>query len=35
LSRHPADGAVNQDVHHFPSAALLPHNIVGSTCAPR
>src|SRR5262244_1265898 len=28
LSRHPADGAVNQDVHHLPSATLLAHNIV-------
>src|SRR5262249_47989976 len=28
LSCHPADGAVNQYVHHLPSATLLPHNIV-------
>ena len=28
LSRHPADGAVNQYVHHLPSATLLPHNVV-------
>ena len=28
LSRHPADSAVHQYVHHLPSATLLPHNIV-------
>src|SRR5215472_11375111 len=28
LSRHPADGAVNQYVHHLPSATLLPHDVV-------
>src|SRR5271155_4759180 len=28
LSRHPADGAVRQYVHHLPSATLLPQNIV-------
>src|SRR5215470_917074 len=28
LSRHPADGAVNQYVHHLPSATPLPHDIV-------
>src|SRR5262245_27602115 len=27
-SGHPADGAVNQDVHHLPSATPLPHDIV-------